>query len=194
MLNFIVFFIGFLLSKKIFLLLTKYICCCSVVSDSDPMDCSTPGFPPCLSVSPGVCSNSCPLSRCPLLLRPSIFPSIRVISNLSACLISWPQYWRFSFSISPSSEYSGLIFFRIDWFGIWMKTDFSRKYIIKDCEKWTLISPTCSEIVQGDTQIHTEGQEEKGIVKGKADRAKGKQLVNLGKSYGSFLYWYSRFV
>ena len=50
----------------------------------------------------------------PLLLR-SIFPSIRVFSNDSVLCIRWPKYWSFSFSISPSNEYSGLIFFRIDW-------------------------------------------------------------------------------
>ena len=79
---------------------------------------------PCSSLSPGVCSTSCPLSQwchptisflCrPLLLLPSIFPSIRVLSNESGLHIRWPKYWRFCFSISPSSEYSGLIAFRID--------------------------------------------------------------------------------
>ena len=54
---------------------------------------------------------------CPLLL-PSIFPSIRVFSNKSVIHIRWPKYWSFSFSISPSNEYSGLISFRIDWFGL----------------------------------------------------------------------------
>ena len=52
---------------------------------------------------------------CPLLLMPSIFPSIRVFSNESVLRIRWPKYWSFSFSISPSNEYSGLISFRIDW-------------------------------------------------------------------------------
>ena len=52
---------------------------------------------------------------CPLLLLFSIFPSIRVFSNESALCIRWPKYWSFSFSISPSNEYSKLIFFRIDW-------------------------------------------------------------------------------
>ena len=52
----------------------------------------------------------------PLLLLPSFFPSIKVFSNESALRIRWPKYWSFSFSISPSSEYSGLISFRIDWF------------------------------------------------------------------------------
>ena len=51
----------------------------------------------------------------PLLLLPSIFPSIRVFSNESALYIRWPKYWSFSFSISPSNEYSGLISFRMDW-------------------------------------------------------------------------------
>ena len=51
----------------------------------------------------------------PLLLLPSVFPSIRVFSNESALCIRWPKYWSFSFSISPSNEYSGLISFRIDW-------------------------------------------------------------------------------
>ena len=54
----------------------------------------------------------------PLLLLPSIFPSIRVFSNESTLHIRWPKYWSFSFSISPSNEYSGLIFFRIDWFDL----------------------------------------------------------------------------
>ena len=53
-----------------------------------------------------------------LLLLPSIFPTIRVFSNESALCIRWPKYWSFSFSISPSREYSGLISFRIDWFDL----------------------------------------------------------------------------
>ena len=54
----------------------------------------------------------------PLLLLHSIFPSIRVFSNESVLCIRWPKYWSFSFSISPSNEYSGLISFRIDWFDL----------------------------------------------------------------------------
>ena len=80
---------------------------------------------PCPSLSPGVCSDSCPLIQrcylilcCPLLLLPSIFPSIRVFSNELALHITWPKYWSFSFSISPSNEYSGLTSFRIDWFDL----------------------------------------------------------------------------
>ena len=62
-------------------------------------------------------SNSLILCR-PLLLLPSIFPSIRIFSNESTLHIMWPVYWSFSFSISPSNEYSGLIPFRIDWFDL----------------------------------------------------------------------------
>ena len=83
---------------------------------------------PCPSPTPGTCSNSCPSSQwchptnlilCrPLLLLPSVFPSIRVFSNESALHIRWPKYWSFSFSIRPSNEYLGLISFRIDWFDL----------------------------------------------------------------------------
>ena len=58
---------------------------------------------------------SCPLILSHPLLLPSIFPSIRVFSNESALRIRWPKYWSFSFSISPSNEYSGVISFRMDW-------------------------------------------------------------------------------
>ena len=62
-------------------------------------------------------SNNLILCR-PLLLPSSIFPSIRVISNESVLHIRWPKYWSFSFSISPSNEYSGLISFRMDWLNL----------------------------------------------------------------------------
>ena len=89
----------------------------------DPMDCSTPGFPVCHqlpeltqtqpieSVMP---SNHLILCH-PLLLPPSVFPSIRVFSDESILRIRWPKYWSFSFSISPSNEYPGLISFKMDW-------------------------------------------------------------------------------
>ena len=105
-------------------------CCCSVtklcLTLCDPMNCSTPGFPVLYYllefaqthfhwlVMPSNHLILCHL----LLLLPSIFPSIRVFSNESALFIWWPKYWSFSFSISPSSEYSGLISFRIDWFDL----------------------------------------------------------------------------
>ena len=81
---------------------------------------------PCPSPATGACSNLCPsswwchptisLSVVPFLL--SIFPSIRVFSSELVLRIRWPKYWSFSFSISSSKEYSGLISFRIDWFDL----------------------------------------------------------------------------
>ena len=83
---------------------------------------------PCPSPTPGACSNltsiesvipSNHLIFChPCLLLPSIFPSIRVFFSESVLHIRWPKYWSFSFSSSPSNEYSGLISFRIDWFDL----------------------------------------------------------------------------
>ena len=78
--------------------------------------------------TPGACSYSMFIELvmppqylilcCPLLLLPSIFPSIRVSSNESVLHIRWPKYWSFIFGISPSREYSGLVSFRIDWFDL----------------------------------------------------------------------------
>ena len=102
--------------------------CCSVTQSCptlcDPMDCSTPGFPALhslpkfaqtQSIELVIPSNHLILCH-PLLLLPSIFPSIRVFSNESALHIKWPKYW--SVSISPSNEYSELISFKIDWFDL----------------------------------------------------------------------------
>ena len=70
-----------------------------------------------MSIESVMPSNHLILCR-PLLLLPSIFPSVRIFSNESALCIRWPKYWSFSFSISPSNEYSGLISFRIEWFDL----------------------------------------------------------------------------
>ena len=98
---------------------------CSVVSDSLQPHESQHARPPCPSPTPGVHSNPCPLSQwChptisssvhPLLLLPSIFPSIRVFSSESTLRMRWPKYWSFSFSIIPSKEHPRLISFRMDW-------------------------------------------------------------------------------
>ena len=87
----------------------------------DPMDCSMPGFPvhhqlPELTQTDVMSSNH--LILCHLLLLPSIFPSIRVFPKEAVLRIRRPKYWSFSFSISLSNEYSGLIFFRMDWLDI----------------------------------------------------------------------------
>ena len=92
----------------------------------DPMDCSMPGFPvlhyllefaQIMSIESVMLSNHLILCH-PHFLLPSIFPSIRVFSSELALSIRWPKYWSFSFSISLSNEYSGLISFRIDWFDL----------------------------------------------------------------------------
>ena len=88
----------------------------------DPMDYSTPGFPvhhqllefTQTHVIESVMPSNYLFLCCPLLLLLSIFHSIRVFTNESALRIRWPKYWCFSFSISPSSEYPGLISFRMD--------------------------------------------------------------------------------
>ena len=102
-------------------------CCCSV-TQSCPILCgsmywNTPGFPvlhylqsllKLMSIESVMLSNHLILCH-PLLILPSIFPRIRVISNESSLPIRWPKYWSFSLSISPSNEYLGLISFRMDW-------------------------------------------------------------------------------
>ena len=106
--------------------------CCSVTllcpALCDPVDCSTPGFTALhyflefAQTHVHWVSDVLPSRRlvlcCLLLLLPSIFPSIRVFSNKLALCIRWSKYWSFSFSISVSDEYSGLISFRMDWFDL----------------------------------------------------------------------------
>ena len=105
-------------------------CCCSIaklcMTLCDPMDYSIPGFAILttswsllrfMSIESGMLSNYLILC-CPLLFLPSIFPRIRVFSNESALHIRCPKHWSFTFSISPSNEYSELISFRMGWFDL----------------------------------------------------------------------------
>ena len=71
---------------------------------------------------------------CPLILLPSIFPSIRVFSNESALCIRWPKYWSFSFNISPSNEHPGLISFRMNWLDLLAAHSKSNNFIV--CFYW----------------------------------------------------------
>ena len=96
---------------------------CSSVAQSCPILCypvdsSTPGFLLKLTSIESVMPSDHLILCHPLLLLLSILPTIRVFSNESVLPIRWPKYWSFSFTISPSSEYSGLIFFSIDWFDV----------------------------------------------------------------------------
>ena len=94
----------------------------SCLTFCDPMDCSMPGLPvhhPLIFRSTESVMPSSNLILChPLLLLPSIFPSIRVFSNESVLCIRWPKYQGFSFSIGPSNEHSGLICLRMDWLNL----------------------------------------------------------------------------
>ena len=108
-------------------------CCCLVTQSCltlcNPMDCSMPGspishhFPELAQTHVHWVSDAIqPSVLChPLLLLPSIFPSIRVFSNEFTLCIRWPKDWSFSFSISPSNEYSGSISLRTDWFALQSK-------------------------------------------------------------------------
>ena len=128
----------------------------------DPMDYSTPGFP--------FITNSWSLLRlmciklvvpskhlifCHLLLcLPSIFPSIRVFSNESALHIRWPKYWSFSFSISPSNEYSGLISFRMDMLDLLSVQGTLKSLLQHPSSKASILQHSAFFIVQHLTSIH----------------------------------------
>ena len=94
---------------------------------------------------------------CPLLLLPSIFPSIRVFSNESVVHIRWPKYWSFSFSISPSNEYSGLISFTMDWLDLLAVQGTLKRLLQHHSSKASFFSTQPSS--QSNSHIHTRPQE-----------------------------------
>ena len=85
---------------------------------------------------------------CPLLLLPSIFPSITVFSNESVLCIRWPKYWSFSFNIGPSNEYSGLISFRMDWLNFLAVQGTLKSLIQHDSSKASILQRSAFSIVQ----------------------------------------------
>ena len=130
------------------------------------MDFSTPGLPVhhqlpeftqthVQQVSDAI-QPSHPLSS-PLLL-PSIFPSIRVFSNESVLCIRWPTYWSFSFSISPSNEYSGLISFRIDWLDILAVQGSLKSLLQHHSSKATILRHSAFFIIQCSHPYMTTGK------------------------------------
>ena len=136
-------------------------CCCSVnqpcLTLCDPMDCHMPGFPvhhqlPELAQESMMPSNHLILCH-PLLLLPSIFPSIRVFSSESDLYIRWPKYWSFSFSISSSNEYSGLILFRIDGLISFQSKRFSRVLLQHHSSKASVVWH--SDFLWSNSHIHT---------------------------------------
>ena len=93
----------------------------------------------------------------PLLLLPSVFPSIRVFSNESALRIKWPRDWSFSFSISPSSEYSGLISFRIDWMDL-LAVQGTLKSLLQHSSKASILQRSAFFVVQLSHPYMTTGE------------------------------------
>ena len=132
----------------------------------DPMDCSMPGPPVhhqlleftqthgLKSVMP---SNHLILCH-PLLLSPSIFPSIKVFSSESVLRIRLPKYWSFSFSISPSSEYSGLISFRIDWLDLLAVQETLKSLLLHHSSKASILQRSAFFTVQLSHPYMTTGK------------------------------------
>ena len=141
-----------MLSQRVGNDLVTELSCCSVAKSCPticgPMTCSMPGFPVLhyllqfaqTHIHESVMPSNHLILCCPLLLLPSIFPSIRVVFVESALRIRWLKYCSFSFSISPSKEQSGLISFRIDWFDL---------HSIKSCSynMWFLLYNNYKEVL-----------------------------------------------
>ena len=130
----------------------------------NPADCSTPGLPvhhnsqsPPKPMSIELVMPSKHLILCrPLLLLPSIFPSIRVFSNESALRIWWPKYWSFSFNISPSNE--GLISFRIDWLDLLAVQGTLKRLLQHHSSKASILQCSAFFIVQLSHPYMTTGK------------------------------------
>ena len=151
--------------RYVFIYMEIDIDCCSVAQScttlSDPVVCSKPGFlvlhhlqrllkfMSVESVTPPNYFILC----CPLLLLPSIFPSIRVFSNELVLYNRWPKYWRFSFIISLFNEYSGLVSFRIDWFDLLAVQGLSRVFSNITVQKHKLFGAQLS--LWSNSHIHT---------------------------------------
>ena len=101
-----------------------------------------------------VMPSNCLILCHPLLLLPSIFPSIRVFSKESVLCIRWPKNWSFSFSISPSNEYSGLIFFRIDWFDHLAVQETLKRFLQHHSSKASILRCSTFFMVQLSHPIH----------------------------------------
>ena len=130
------------------------------------MDCSTPGLPvhhhsqsllKLMSIESVMPFNHLILCH-PLLLPPSIFPSIRVFSNESVLHIRWPKYWRFSFSISPSNEHSGLISLRADWFDILAVQETLKSFLQNHSSKASILKHSAFFMVQLSHPYMTTGK------------------------------------
>ena len=110
-----------------------------------------------MSIESVMPSNHLILCR-PLLLLPSVFPSIRIFSSESALCIRYPNYWSFNFSISPSSEYSGLISFRIDWFDVLAVQETLKSLLQHYSSKTSILQCSAFFIVQLSHPFLTTGK------------------------------------
>ena len=131
----------------------------SVVSDSLRSHGLQHDRPPCLSPISGGYSNSCPLMPSnhlilchPNLLPSSIFPSIRIFSNEPVLWLRWPKYWSFSFNISLSNEYSGLISFRMYWLDLLVVQGTLKSLLQHHCSKYQFFGAQLS--LQSNSHIH----------------------------------------
>ena len=128
------------------------------------MDCSTPGFPvhhqlsllKFMSIESVMPSTH--LILCHPLLLPSIFPSIRVFSNESVLYIRWPEYWSFTFSISSSNEYSGLISFGMDWLDLLAVQEILKSLLQHHSSKASILQCSAFFIVQLSQPYMTTGK------------------------------------
>ena len=110
-----------------------------------------------MSIESVMPSNHLILCR-PLLFLPSIFPRIRVFSNESVLCIGWPEYWGFSFSISSSNEYSGLIFFRMDWLDFLALRGTLKSLLQRHSSKASILQPSAFFIIQLSHPYVTTGK------------------------------------
>ena len=130
------------------------------------MDCSTPGlpahqqYPEFNQTHVHRVRDTIQISHppSPLLLLPSIFPSIRVFSNESALRIRWPKYWSFSFSFSPSNEHPGLISFRMDWLDLLAAQERTFKSLQHHSSKALILQHSAFFIVQLSHPYMTSGR------------------------------------
>ena len=130
------------------------------------MNCTTPSLPSITNSQSSLKLTSIELIMpsshlilcCPLLLLPSIFPSIRVFSSESDLWIRWPNYWSFSFNISPSNEYSGLIFFRIDWLDLLAVQGTLKSLLQHHSSKASILWCSASSVIQLSHPYMTTGK------------------------------------
>ena len=118
--------------------------------------------PPCLSSTPGVHPNACPLSWwCHLTISSSVIPfssCLQSFPNESVLCIGWPKYWSFSFSNSPSNEYSGLISFRLDWLDLLAIQGTLKSFLQHHSSKASILQHSAFSIVQLSHPYMTTGK------------------------------------